>query len=39
MGEIIDRKRIHTMAWHKICRPKCEGGLGIRRIKHINVAF
>lgn len=26
-------------AWHSICQPKLFGGLGIRRIKEINLAF
>lgn len=25
--------------WDKICRTKCEGGLGIRRTEDINAAF
>jgi len=27
---------MHTWAWDKICKPKKEGGLEIRRIKDIN---
>lgn len=26
-------------SWDKICRPKCEGGLGITKIQDINVAL
>lgn len=27
---------IQTIAWEKICRPKGEGGLGIRKRKNVN---
>lgn len=27
------------MAWDKTCRPKCEGGLGIRRTEDINATY
>lgn len=31
-------KKILTVAWHKVCKPIVEGGLGIRSIKAINNA-
>lgn len=33
-----DNHGLHTFAWDKICRPKCEGGLDIRRTKYVNAA-
>ncbi|XP_043705526.1 uncharacterized protein LOC122655395 [Telopea speciosissima] len=28
-----------TVRWNKLCKPKCEGGLGVRRLKEINLAL
>ncbi|XP_043694249.1 uncharacterized protein LOC122644954 [Telopea speciosissima] len=28
-----------TVRWSKLCKPKCEGGLGVRRLKEINLAL
>lgn len=28
-----------TTAWDKTCRPKSEGGIGIKKTKDVNVAF
>ncbi|XP_042415559.1 uncharacterized protein LOC122004794 [Zingiber officinale] len=33
-----DRK-VHWVAWRDICRPKQEGGLGIRRLSEVGVAL
>lgn len=30
---------IQSIAWNKICRINCEGGLGIRKIEHMNATF
>ena len=32
------RKKMHAWAWDKLCMPKEEGGLGIRRIQDLNTA-
>lgn len=29
---------MHPVAWKKICRPKSEGGIGIRRTQNVNAA-
>lgn len=34
-----NKNRLYTLAWDKICRPKSEGGLGIRRIEDVNATF
>ena len=31
--------KMHIWNWKEICRPKTEGGLGIRRISDINMAY
>ena len=34
-----DHKRYHLVSWDLVCLPKCHGGLGIRKIKHLNNAL
>ncbi|KAF9612028.1 hypothetical protein IFM89_037486 [Coptis chinensis] len=34
-GKSTDRKMI-TVAWDKVCKPRCEGGLGLKKFKDIN---
>lgn len=36
---ISDKDKLHTLAWNKIYRPKCEEGLGITKTEDINTAF
>lgn len=37
---IIDyHSSIHSIAQKKICKPKCEEGLGIRKPKDVNAAY
>lgn len=36
-GDINTRKLV-TVAWHQICKPAAEGGLGLRSIRKINEA-
>lgn len=28
-GEEDSNKKVHAVAWDKVCKPKCNGGLGI----------
>lgn len=30
---------IKSIAWDKICRPKCKSGLRIRKIEDLNVVY
>jgi hypothetical protein len=34
----VEKRQMTTLAWHKVCKPKDEGGLGLRSIKSINKA-
>ena len=37
-SNFIWRGEMHAWNWQDICRPKAEGGMGIRRINDINNA-
>ncbi|XP_043717833.1 uncharacterized protein LOC122665760 [Telopea speciosissima] len=37
-GDASSSKAI-TVRWSKLCRPKSEGGLGVRRLKELNLAL
>ncbi|CAN1148252.1 Putative ribonuclease H protein At1g65750 [Linum perenne] len=32
-------KRIHNVNWDTICKPKSQGGLGLRSARDLNKAF
>ncbi|XP_017256437.1 uncharacterized protein LOC108225996 [Daucus carota subsp. sativus] len=34
-----EQSKMHLLAWNKICRPKCAGGVGIAKIRERNVAM
>jgi len=34
----INKRKLITVSWHKVCKPAKEGGLGIRNLSHINEA-
>ena len=34
-----DHKRYHLVAWDLVCLPKGHGGLGIRKVTHLNHAL
>jgi hypothetical protein len=34
-----DRRRVHWMAWDKMTKPKCQGGLGFRDLRLFNQAL
>ena len=38
-GSSSDRRKLHLVAWDKVCQQKNEGGLGIRRSKKMNKAL
>ena len=38
-GDNIEKKKIHTIAWEKICQTRCNGGFGIRKTETFNKAF
>lgn len=39
MDESLDKKKTRTVACNKICRPRREGRLEIRKVKDINEAL
>ena len=38
-GDSIEKKKIHTIAWEKICQTRSNEGLGIRKIETFNKAL
>jgi hypothetical protein len=34
----VNKKKLVTVAWHKVCTPFHEGGLGIRSLSKVNEA-
>jgi hypothetical protein len=32
----VEKRKMTTLAWHKVCKPKDEGGVGLRSVKSIN---
>lgn len=38
-GEEAGGRKIHSIVWDTICRPKTKGGLGLRRSKEFNKAL
>lgn len=35
----MDKRRIHLVAWDKLCRPKERGGIGLKRASEMNKAL
>lgn len=38
-GSTPEKRRQHLIAWDRVCLPKCEGGLGIRKATQMNKAL
>ncbi|CAN1824009.1 Putative ribonuclease H protein At1g65750 [Linum perenne] len=38
-GGSNDQRKIHLVSWDVICRPKSQGGLGLRKASELNGAF
>ncbi|CAA7030525.1 unnamed protein product [Microthlaspi erraticum] len=38
-GDTADQRRQHLLSWDRVCVPKSEGGLGIRRAQEMNIAL
>lgn len=38
-GSNVEKKKPHLLAWKKLCRPKRDGGLGIRSSEDMNLAL
>lgn len=38
-GEELGTRKLHTLAWEKICQPKRYGGLGFPRLPVVNHAL
>lgn len=38
-GETGETRKVHLVTWEAIIKPKTEGGLGLRLMRQVNVAF
>lgn len=38
-GDEVNHRRIHLLSWDKLCKPKKEGGLGLRSSREANSAL
>lgn len=38
-GGTVEKKRMHLLSWKRVCKPKKDGGLGIRAAKDMNKAL
>jgi hypothetical protein len=38
-GDTAVKRKTDLLSWNQICKPKNEGGLGIRETDHMNLAF
>ncbi|CAN1732392.1 Putative ribonuclease H protein At1g65750 [Linum perenne] len=35
----LSKSKVHLLAWDHICRPKDQGGLGLRKARELNQAY
>ncbi|CAN1146404.1 Putative ribonuclease H protein At1g65750, partial [Linum perenne] len=38
-GSTPEHKKIHMVSWERVCTPKVNGGLGLRRAKDLNFTY
>ncbi|CAN1822044.1 Putative ribonuclease H protein At1g65750, partial [Linum perenne] len=38
-GGSLTKSKVHFLAWDRICRPKDQGGLGLRKARELNQAY
>ncbi|CAN1173743.1 Putative ribonuclease H protein At1g65750 [Linum perenne] len=38
-GGSLTKSKVHLLAWDSICRPKDQGGLGLRKARELNQAY
>jgi len=38
-GSTMEKKKQHLLSWRKICKPKAEGGIGLRSARDMNKAL
>ncbi|CAL1398235.1 unnamed protein product [Linum trigynum] len=38
-GSIEGKRKTHLVAWDNICKPKSQGGLGLKSARHMNMAY
>lgn len=36
-GSMVENKKFHLISWEKVCIPITWGGLGIKRLKDVNI--
>ncbi|CAN1189723.1 Putative ribonuclease H protein At1g65750 [Linum perenne] len=38
-GSTSEERKVHLVSWDHICRPRNQGGLGLRLARHLNMAY
>ena len=38
-GDTPDRRKVHLVKWDMVCKPKIEGGLGLKKARGQNLAL
>jgi len=38
LANFLWKGKMHAISWNELCRPKLEGGVGIRKIQDVNAA-
>lgn len=39
MGSSEERRKLHAVSWESLCKPKEQGGIGLRRLREMNEAL